>query len=278
MQKPAFSVTSSAYILMILLFSSCTQTSNPDEDIQQMEESLIDASKQINLSTEMFRKALEEKTTDPSTMERAKTWYPKAEQVAQLSNEIYKYLDSVKMKLKETKFSADILYKRLNIYKENVLLIDSSIRQEFSDNFNFSKLFSKTITSSLTTTLQNSVKIIENKIITFCNFKVADIDHGSFYSFSGIVGQNSNYLKPGDLLEIKAGIGAFNTTSRPKININGNDISLGEEGYALYRIKAPQKPGDYKIPVRLSYFNHVTGRDDFMSINVEYTVAKACND
>ena len=275
MQKFSFFLQASACILVTSFFS-CSEKNNNDEILKRMEESLINSSKVINLSTMTNLKALEQKTTDPATMERAKIWFAKAEQVVKLSTDIYNHLEKGKIQMKEDGFSADSLYQQLVNYKTNILIIDSSIWQEFRNNFDFLIKNKPVKTSQSLVTLQNDIKVVENKITTYFNTKVTSSIF-SFDTYSVIVGQNSTYLKAGEIFEINAGIGAFSRKGQPVININGENIELGEAGYALFKTKVQKIPGQYKIPVKIDFFNQTTGKQEIHELNVEYTVTKECN-
>ena len=120
---------------------------------------------------------------------------------------------------------------------------------------------------------QNDVKGMENKVVTFCHQKVGEVKI-VFDSYAAIVGQNSNYLMPGQQLEVKAGIGAFSKSSLPIITIGGTTVPLGEEGFALYKTDAGGV-GAHSIPVRISFFNQTTGKDEIKEVKVEYTVGSA---
>jgi GldM N-terminal domain len=276
MQRLSFFLQRFIYTLVIITLFSCSQKNKTEELIKQLEESLQSSNKVINLSTQDILKQLFTKTTYSNSMERAKFWYPKAEQISKLSKEMYNYLDSAKMELIEKKISTDFLNKSLDNYRKNLLDVDSSIRVEFTNNFNFLNPVSKTVLPSELIFLQNNIKVIENRIITFCNMKCEYIYHG-FDIYSAIVGQNSKLLKPGDELEIQAGIGAFSRASLPKININGKNIPLSDGGYSIFKMKASTVSGEYKIPVTISYFNQTTGMEQTMNVNIEYSVAKECN-
>jgi gliding motility-associated protein GldM len=95
-----------------------------------------------------------------------------------------------------------------------------------------------------------------------------------FDSYAAIVGQNSNYLMPGQELEIKAGVGAFSKAAKPKIFIGGTGVEIGEEGFALYKTTAGGV-GNRTIPVKIVYFNQTTGKEEVKEVNVEYTVGSA---
>ena len=285
------------FLSLALFFSACNGKSHNDDIIKVLEESLERSNNSINVSSVTIMKSLEEKTTEYATKERADIWFSKAEQIVNLSSETYDYVGTLKKMKEVNSEKAKELFTSLMKYKEDVLNIDSSIRYEFTNSFilisnsfdssvqaekNFGNKFFKNSNSSaisaMLTKLQNSIKVIENKTIAYCHQKIGSTDGDGFFdSYSAIVGQSSNYLKPGDKLEIKAGIGAFSKKAMPKININGSNIELGEEGYASFKIKTPRNPGEYKIPVKISFLNPTTGKEETMKINVEYTVAKECN-
>ena len=120
---------------------------------------------------------------------------------------------------------------------------------------------------------QNDIKGAENKVVSFCHQKVGEVKV-VFDSYAAIVGQNSNYLMPGQQLEVKAGIGAFSRGAKPVITIGGSTVPIGEEGFALYKTDAGGV-GAHTIPVRISFFNQTTGKDEVKEVKVEYTVGSA---
>lgn len=120
---------------------------------------------------------------------------------------------------------------------------------------------------------QNDIKTAENKVVTFCHQKVGEVKV-IFDSYAAIVGQNSNYLMPGQELEIKAGIGAFSKAAQPTININGANVPIGDEGFALTKINAGGV-GSHSVPVRISFFNQTTGKEEVKEVKVDYIVGAA---
>jgi hypothetical protein len=282
---------------LVLFVSACTDKSNTNEVIKALEESLVVSNSSINTSSFTIMKSIEEKKTEYATKERADIWFAKAEQIVNLSSDAYNYIGSLK-KIKDINSEkTKKLFARLIKYKEDVLKVDSLIRYEFAKSFilisnsfdslvqtekklgnKFFKNSNSTAVSAMLTKLQNSIKVIENKAIAYCHQKIGSTDgHPFFESYSGIVGQNSTILKPGEELEIKAGIGLFSYQAHPNININGKNIEIGDGGYALSKTKVTAIPGKYKIPVIISFLNQVTGREETMKVNVKYTVVKECN-
>lgn len=120
---------------------------------------------------------------------------------------------------------------------------------------------------------QNDVKGAENKVVAFCHQKVGEVKV-VFDSYAAIVGQNSNYLMPGQELEIKAGIGAFSKSARPVITIGSTTVPINDSGYAVQKIPV-NAVGQFNVPVKISFFNQTTGKDEIRNISVPYTVGSA---
>ena len=271
----------------MFFISSCTGKSKKDEVIKALEENLIVSNNVINISTTTNMKALYDKSVNFCTEERAKIWLPKAQLVIDNTKKMYDDIENVRSRKSFEDTILKSIFLRLNNYKQTLLTADSSIMEEFANNFDFIDRFilltnnskfklSNKAVSPILNLLKNDIKTIENRIIAFCNSKVGC---NSFIidSYSPIVGQSSNYLKPGSELTIQSGIGAYNKSALPQIMINGKKTELGVEGYSIYKMKVPKKPGSYWVPVHIKFMNQITGKEETSNINVEYTVAKTCD-
>jgi hypothetical protein len=146
------------------------------------------------------------------------------------------------------------LYGQLLKYKDDLLNIDTSLKMEFQnvimitapsfdsiktnpDDFHriFFNHFSAEATLSILIKFQNNIKINENQMIRFCDFKIpAIVDY--YETYSVIVDQNSSYVKGSDQIEITAGVGSFSLRVAPVIIINGKNIYPGPDGVAHYKI------------------------------------------
>lgn len=184
------------------------------------------------------------------------------------------------------------LYDMLAKYKNDILSIDPEIKAEFEKTLNIDlstppSRDKKTRTwdvayfhmvptiagMTILSKFQNDIKTAENKVVTFCHTKVGEVKV-IFDTYAAIVGQNSNYLMPGQEIEIKAGVGAFSRKAAPTITIGGSSLPIGDEGYALYKGQAGGV-GSHTIPVRISFTNQATGQQEVKEVNVEYTVGSA---
>ena len=180
----------------------------------------------------------------------------------------------------------------LEQYKTDILGVDSAINTQFASSLNidlsnppgqdkkikpweiaYFHMVPTVAGLTILSKFQNDIKTSENKVVAFCHQKVGEVKV-VFDSYAAIVGQNSNYLMPGQQLEIKAGIGAFSKAAQPTINIGGANVAIGDEGYALQKVDAGGV-GSHTVPVRISFFNQTTGKDEVKEVNVEYTVGSA---
>jgi hypothetical protein len=253
---------------------------------------------QTKMSTASTLLLLEEKTTRQVTMERSLIWFPLAKRISSFSSAIN---DTIIQFSKRGIFNSEScrqLFAHLTTHAENILAIHPNIDSNFrargiflpasfmgscsnADEF-FNRYFKKSDTAVINAVIsgiQNDIAIIENETTRYCLHQTSATDEfGLFSSFSAIVGQNSNILKPGDILEIIAGVGSFSKSAQPEILINGKYIPMSDAGYSSYKTKVSNKPGDYKLPVTIKYYNQETGDFDTKSISLEYTVAKPCAD
>src|SRR4029078_11649687 len=109
-------------------------------------------------STETIMSSLEDKLNDPKTAEKAKIWYPKAEEVQKTSKDVYSFIQGLKddiikqgggdvdsksfradnldiaTRLMVDKKNGIELKKRLDDYKKNVLAIDPDMAKAFAAN------------------------------------------------------------------------------------------------------------------------------------------------
>ncbi|MCC7402075.1 MAG: gliding motility protein GldM [Chitinophagaceae bacterium] len=112
----------------------------------------------ISNSTSTIMKSLEQKMSDPSTAEKAKIWYPRAQQVAQYSDAVSNYIQGLKdtiliraggdpknpdqkykddnldivTRLMVDKGEGKKLLQKLTEFKNNILGVNDSIKTEFA--------------------------------------------------------------------------------------------------------------------------------------------------
>jgi hypothetical protein len=290
MTKPT---TAAIILLFVIAFASCSGKSD-NKVIGLLQNSLNSSNTTINISTQALLIHLEDKTIDPCSKESAKFWFPKAKTIVIKTKTLYDFLETEKSKKGLSSHDKALIADNLVEFRDRILSIDSQFIEISEKNFAFIKNFiwisggdtlsktnsfnSNTVHHSSTailTMLQNEIKKTENRMIAFCNAKVGCIG-GGLTSYSSIIGQNSTILRHGETLEIVAGVGVYNSP-KPTIIINGQNITIGEEGFSIFKTKTPKTPGHYSIPVQIKYFNTITGKEENIQKNVEYTVAKECD-
>ncbi len=191
-----------------------------------------------------------------------------------------------------TKGKGKELYERLRKYKKDMLNVDTQIRNVFSsipvvitESFDstekrrqdFTHIFfydtSPIAALAMLSKFQNNVWIMENKMLAYCNENCRFIDCGFYDAYSVIIGQNSNYVRAGEKIEITAGVGAFSRKSQPEVIINGRNVEINENGVAIYKRKASGKSGKHFIPIKIDFIDEY-GKKQTIEKKVEYTVAE----
>jgi len=192
-------------------------------------------------------------------------------------------------KLMVTEGKGKELLAKLTKYKADIFGIDTSIKAEFEKSLSidvapapgqdgktkewevsYFHMVPTVAGLTILTKFQNDIRTSENKVVAFCHQKVGEVKV-IFDSYAPIVGQSSSYLFPGQELEIKAGVGAYSKTAQPSIVVNGSSVPIGTEGFASYKTTV-NGVGSHSIPVKISYFNQVTGKQEQKDVTIEYTV------
>jgi gliding motility-associated protein GldM len=140
---------------------------------------------------------------------------------------------------------------KLKEFRKSMLNIDPEILKEFEKtfpvdadyntigqdgkvkDFTFAYFHMTPTVAALTllSKFQNNVKNAENQIVTYCHNQVGAVKV-VYDQFAALVGQSSNYLMPGEELEINAGVGAYSKAAQPQISIGGASMPVAEDGRA----------------------------------------------
>lgn len=177
--------------------------------------------------------------------------------------------------------------QKLDDFKARMLAIDPEIKAEFEKNFpvntdpvegreggkkDFANAYFHMTPSIAAITLlskfQNNVRNAENQIASFCHSKIGEVKV-RYDKFGVLVGTSSNYVMPGEELEITAGVGAFSSAALPQISINGSNVGV-EEGQGKYKITA-SGVGSRTVPVVVRYTDQ-NGNAQVAQSEVKYTV------
>lgn len=289
----------SLYALLFVLIFSCSSAKSDDKTFSILQEGLDNSTRSITRSSSLIYSMLDEKQHDPVLSERAAIWLPKAALVRQLSGNMAGYIDSVRATVvQEHGIKAEQarrLYQRLEEYKAGLLQIDTLMAHTFSGSMTlvtpaFDSLdsepqdfalyfFDRSATAptlALLSRFENNIRVIENRMILFCNEQV--VSTMLICDFvSAIVSQSSHHVKAGESIEIKAGIGAFTVkNNNTQITIDGRTASLNEEGVAVYTLKSPARPGIYSVPVKIMYTDE-ENKQQWITSRIKYTVDEPCS-
>ena len=183
-----------------------------------------------------------------------------------------------------------VLHDKLQSYKDALLEIDPLIKSQFQNSLPIDLTIPKTnnkanqkdwaasyfymtpsiAAKTILSKFKNDVKNSEAMIVDYCYQQVGAVKQ-VFNSYEPLVGQSSNYLMPGQELTITAGIGAFNTESKPIISIDGVSVPLNANGVAEYKMTAGGT-GTYTKHVLISYFNQSNGKQEQVPYDLTYAV------
>lgn len=190
-------------------------------------------------------------------------------------------------RLFETNGKGKELEGLLNKYKQDMLSIDPAIKKQFESTFpvnttaplsqegkqkDFTQsFFHMTPTVAALTMLskfQNNIKNAENMIVTYCHNQIGAVEV-HMDQVGVLVGQNSNYLMPGQQLQITAGVGAYSSAATPTISINGSNVPV-TNGQGTYTTTV-SGAGERSVTVNVT-FRDENNKVQTKTETVKYTV------
>jgi hypothetical protein len=265
----------------LFLISSLSSCSNGKEEtvFKIFDNGFTASYKLINHQSEIVLDALQNKKLEQATAMKAAIWYDKASAIKQSSNAMMRYLEKMKSSEQKQKSKAHEAYDSLNRFKQFVLSLDPYLFSEFNTLIIADSLVEKDeevlqgfAAEPMLAYIQNNVAMATNMLIRFCNEQVSS-SFDRYDVYSAIIAQNSSYLKPGDQIEITAGIGAFSRAASPSISVAGINMTIGEDAAVHYKSSAPNQIGKHTIPVKIE-FRDQDGRPQTIIKDVEFTVVK----
>jgi gliding motility-associated protein GldM len=190
-------------------------------------------------------------------------------------------------RLFETNGKGPELKNRLEEYKAQMLAIDPSIKAQFANTFpvnttpppsqegkqkDFTQtFFHMTPTVAALTMLskfQNNIKNAENMVVTYCHSQIGAVEV-HMDKVGVIVGANSTYLMPGQQLSITAGVGAYSSSVKSNISINGTPVNM-VNGQGTYTTTV-SGAGDHTVQINGSFIGE-DGKPVPIHQTVTYTV------
>lgn len=190
-------------------------------------------------------------------------------------------------RLFDTEGKGKELEAKLKAYKLAMLNIDEKIKEKFEKTlpvdveppigqdgtrkeFTFAYFHMTPTVAGLTllSKFQNNIKNAENQVVTFCHEQIGAVVV-KFDKTGVLVGQSSNYVMPGQEVEITAGVAAYSSAAAPQISIGGSNVPA-IDGKASYKFNA-SGAGVKKMPVTVRYLDQ-DGVAQTKTMDVEYTV------
>jgi hypothetical protein len=282
--------------IISLLIVACKNNSNENRElIQLFNSNTVESGRAIDQSTQLTLNLLENRSEEPTYSEVVTPWFKQAQRIYTDATPVINKFSDIKSDNTNNSQKLTALYKDLQNFRKDHETTDSFYLLEFNKDFLFIDLVFKQIgiitSPNGDIVIKNNIdpdvipeitlveckfKILLNNIITYCYSKINTHSIGPDF-YSSIVAQNAQIFEPGSTIEIYAGIGAFSKSSKPSVLINGNKIPLNDMGYAKFKSKTPKTPGNYTMPVQISFFNQLTGKDEIKQVTIEYKVVKPCD-
>ena len=228
---------------------------------------------------------------------KVRLWMPRIDSVQACTARMSDYLDTLGKELAAKPDPAGIrsfsegrgpeLYQRLIAHRERLLAIDPLFAETFRGKQYFipdsgcykneaafmASFFGDATPGAAEMALaqfRNAVQIMCAELLSFCK-ENTQVSFDDFYTYSELVSLSSSAVRPGEQIEVTAGVVSFSRYAQPEITINGAKTSRTEDGYFRCDLKAPAKPGRQFIHVRMDY-RDLDGRRMSVERNVPYTV------
>ncbi len=206
-------------------------------------------------------------------------------------NEVYKEDDldaATRMFLSnppEGKAKAKDLYNKLRSFKDQLLALDPDIAKEIGKTLPLDlpdakddkakmawayKFFHMTPTVAGITILskfQNDIKNSESQVIEYCHKEIGEVEL-IYDQFQAIANANASYIMPGEEIIINAGVGAFNSASKPNVSVDGATATPAPDGSFEYKFR-PTSSGLKKVTIS---FVKPDGTTASVTKEIRYTV------
>jgi hypothetical protein len=284
-------------LALIFLFSCSHNRSENTTAVEILNEGLVNSCAKIDSESNSLYRLIEAKLLDPKFSPQANLWQPVASKIQLFSDHIYIYIDSLKNDLNhkpdlfKSNEKGNELFNRLINYKQNLLELNPEINSVFrnrvlliskpfdfqiSNQKDFNQFFlnnpSTETKLALLIRFQNNIRIIENDLASFCYSKI-DTTISDYNNFSLFISQSGYDVSPGQNIQLLVGVGIFSKASQPKIIIDGNRKSIGENGAVDYTFQASNQIGIHAIPIKV-YYTNLKGITESKSDTVKYNVGK----
>ena len=102
---------------------------------------------------------------------------------------------------------------------------------------------------AMLTNYENAVKNASSSAIQLCATKIGSKTEIKLDKFMAMVNQNQVFCTPGEKIEAVIAMGAYSSTVKPRVTVDGQSVSVGANGQAVYSMTAPSNSGTKKVTV-----------------------------
>jgi gliding motility-associated protein GldM len=183
-----------------------------------------------------------------------------------LRDELQKFIDKLRSVI------PDSLRKKLPNFPLDLNPIVSSNNEASKGDWTYGYFHMTPTVAGLTmlSKFQNDVMRSGNIVANFCQEQIGKVEV-IYDKFEILTSQSSNYILPGQSIEIKAGVGVFSSTAKPTITIGGTTQQANDQGFAVNTI-TPSSSGSVSVTVA---FKDQNGKPQTRTTQVLYTVGQA---
>lgn len=179
------------------------------------------------------------------------------------------------------------LYAKLQAYRKALEEIDPAIAKEVIPNlpldlsipksnnqaakndwaFSYFHMTPTVAGITILSKFQNDVKNSEAQIVEYCHKEIGEVEL-VYDQFAAIASANATYVMPGEEITINAGVGAFNSASKPSVTVDGAGATPNPDGSFDYKFK-PSSTGTKKVTIS---FTKPDGTTASVTKEIKYTV------
>ncbi|MBO9199584.1 MULTISPECIES: hypothetical protein [Niastella] len=121
--------------------------------------------------------------------------------------------------------------------------------------------------------IESDVLAMENALITYCISQISNGCNLLKFKYSAVIILSSSYIKPGQSIQVSAGLGELSSAADPIITINGNRVPLSDDAMAQYSFKPTGKSGKHHMPVTIEFIKP-DGTKETVTKSLEYIIAE----
>jgi gliding motility-associated protein GldM len=177
------------------------------------------------------------------------------------------------------------LYAKLKSFKDQLMAIDPDIAKEVGPTlpldipdakdekaikdwaYSFFHMTPTVAGITILSKFQNDIKNSEAQVVEYCHKEIGEVEL-VYDQFQAIANANASYVMPGEEIIINAGVGAFNSASKPNVSVDGAGATPTPDGSFEYKFK-PTSSGMKRVNIS---FVKPDGTTASVTKEIKYTV------